>query len=187
MFYYSNGKITVLSYSRCGHTNMYNYFGLPTYSLALTPIQHSDDLVVVIRNPIDRMVSAVKGITPYLPDYTPDAKWLDLSSLAGKSTDEIREEVLFSWHCKPYMSSLAFGKFRIIDFYKLDQYIPKTSLLAYSRSPITNTSGLTGPKEHYVENSVFSLADLEEEYELYLEIIQTHDQISVEEWKSLTP
>jgi hypothetical protein len=164
---------------------MYNYFKIPIYSLPYESIKFSDRSVIVIRNPIDRLVSAINGLTPWLHIYTPQTTWLDLAVLEGKSEDEVRELVIFNWHSKPYMSHFENENFRIIDFYKLNQYIPKNFPNLF-QSPITNTSGLTNPKEHYIENSMFSLADLEEEYDLYLKIMSTKEQISVAEWKEKT-
>lgn len=169
---------------------MYNYFGIRLYTLYYTKIQSSDpNLVVVIRNPIDRMVSAVEGLTPWAHTFTPDPIWFKLDPYPDKKT--IYENGIFRIHCKPYMSELMGYNFRIIDFYQLENYIsrPKPDNLfnrQFLQSPTTFTKGLTNPKEHYIENSVFSLEDLESEYELYLQIMQTKEQISVEEWKNLT-
>jgi len=187
MFYHSNGKLTVLSQTRCGHTNMYYYFGITVYSLMYAQMQPTNDLVVVIRNPIDRMMSAIEGMSPWLHMFTPDPVWFKLDPVPTKN--EIRERVIFELHCKPYLHTIVDQNFRIIDFNKLEQYIsrPKSDkIVNLFQSPTTFTKGLTNPKEHYVENSVFSLEDLESEYELYLQIMQTKEQISVEEWKNLT-
>lgn len=162
---------------------MYNYFGMPGYFPTHPELLPTNNTVIVIRNPIDRMISAVKGLTPILHVFRAHKEWHNTDS--STTQEQIREIAIFKTHCKPYLSTVINDEFRIIDFYKIGNYI--TRPIDRKQSPVTNTSGLTNPKEHYVENSVFSLADLEEEYDLYLQIMNTREQISVEEWKSLTP
>lgn len=152
-----------------------------------TKVKPADNLIVVIRNPIDRMISAIDGLSPWLYMFTPDPVWFKLDPVPSRN--DIREHVLFEAHSKPYLSGLMEYDFRIIDFYKLESYINRFTsdkMIEVFQSPTTSTKGLTDPKEHYVENSVFSLEELEKEYALYLTIMQTKEQISVEEWKNLT-
>lgn len=188
MFYYSNGKVTVLSQTRCGHTNMYHYFNIPVYSLRESQVSYSDDLVVVLRNPIDRMISAIEGLTPTLYMFTPDPIWFKLDPFPDRNA--LLEHVVFASHCKPYLHTIADKPFRIIDFYKLEQYISRAKSDKFfdniGQSPTTFTKGLTNPKESYVKNETFSVEELEQEYALYMHLMDTKEQISVEEWKRLT-
>lgn len=184
MFYYDNGKVCVFAATRCGNTNMYHYFGFKPYSKTVDDFSawstSSSQRVVVLRNPIDRMISATKAVPEMLPGTT-----LPIDVIRNKYAIEPYMEIaIFQAHCSPYLHKILNEPFRIINFSRLNEYIPRrTNLL---QSPTTNSNNYTDPKSAYVENRYFSLAELEKEYEIYLSLLKEREQISVEEWKEKT-
>lgn len=184
MFYYNNGKLQIFANTRCGNTNMHHHFNLDVNSHKTFPTSFSNDLVVVLRNPLDRMESAVKGISN-LEELMTDFTNLVSRSIGKELTKEfITDWMVFYIHCNPYLHRVFEKPFRIIDFNRLGEYIPRKENAF--QSPVTNSSRNTDPKSVYVENQYFTLEDLEREYELYLELLLAREQISVAEWKEKT-
>jgi len=75
--------------------------------------------------------------------------------------------------------------FRVIDFAKLEQYIPRPA--GGIQSPRTDsiaTSNLA--KLYYVPNDTYTLRELEQECEDYMYLMSHRKHLSVEEWKELT-
>lgn len=188
MFYHNNGKLAVCAQTRCGSTSMENYFGFK-YGGArvMKPELFDNNLILVLRNPLDRMASAVKGLTPAFVQnmFKQSPRGEVTKRLRELSSDEAYKFVVFRTHAMPYLSNIIHNDFRIIDFYKLGDYIPMHENI--SVSPITNSSGYTNPKEVYVENNYFKIDALESEYETYKQLLSTREQISVEEWQQKTP
>lgn len=171
MLVYKNDKLVVLSMTRCGHTSMYEYFGLELYSFHETLNfwkENTDNLqrVLVVRNPYDRVVSAVKRI-------------LLCDTLDDEDSFFVSRDLFF--HCRPYMFTLVDLDFKYIDFYKLSAYIGDNIT---GKTTVTNSSNSS--TNFYVANDYFSKDDLDLEYEKYLEILETKQELTVEEWKYLT-
>ena len=181
MIYYNNGKLQIFANTRCGNTNMHHYFNLDVNSYKTFPTAFSDDLIIVLRNPLDRVVSSVKGIPRIL--HTMATLGPFLKSIYGKEFN-FEEYVVCKLHCAPFLHRAKNHNFRIIDFNKLDEYLPRKENA--HQSPVTNSSGYTDPKSVYVENKYFTLNDLEIEYKTYLELLEDREQISVAEWKEKT-
>jgi hypothetical protein len=183
MFYHDNGKLKVFANTRCGNTNMRHYFNIDADRQKHFPTAYSNELIIVLRNPLDRVVSAVKGI----PKILAALPLVDtLSNRIGKdfSKEFVDEFVIFYLHCNPFLYKIVDKPFRIIDFDKLVEYIPrKTGLF---QSPVTNSKGHTDPKAVYVQNTYFSLSDLEKEYALYCKLLNDREHISISEWKEKT-
>ena len=161
MFVHDNGKVSVLSVTRCGHTSMYDYFGIPRYTLTgvrlFTWYNTNSTKVIVLRHPIERMYSAHKTII------------------------EIRKqsEQEFYHHCFQYLRMcLLYSNFKIIHFKKLGNYIP---ISKYTDSTYTNNE--TGK---YIVNEFFTEAELLQECSLYETLMKTKEEITPEEWKELT-
>jgi hypothetical protein len=194
MLYHDNGKLQIFANTRCGNISMHHYFNICINKQKNFPKSFSQDLVIVLRNPLDRMESAVKGISTLENRILDIAKfdhlkWPGIFPSVNLTEKELTKEVTKEWlifhiHCTPYLHRVFEKPFRIIDFNQLSDYIPKDTKLY--ESPTTYSSGNTDPKSVYVENQYFTLEDLEREYELYLELLLAREQISVAEWKEKT-
>jgi hypothetical protein len=147
--------------TRCGHTNMYNCFGKVIYGatgFAVEDWRIHHNPIVVLRNPLERVVSAFR-------------------------VDD--RERFFIAHSAPYMNNiLTHSYFHIIDFYDLEQYIPRKG----HQSPRTysHADETVEVEDVYVQNSGYTLKELQQELEIYKELMMTRERVSVEEWKELT-
>lgn len=163
MFIHCTDTFAIMAATRCGHTNMYNYFGIRTYSetgFTVLDWKEHHNSIVVLRDPLDRVVSA-------LP-------WLNL---ADADTN------FFVTHSAPYMNKLLDCNFRIIDFYDLEQYIPRKGLQSYR----TNSNvGESTAEEVYVQNDFYTLQELEQEIKIYHDFMANKERISIVEWRELT-
>ena len=96
--------------TRCGHTSMNHYFGLKPYTgsydikLWYNSTSHR---VMVLRNPMDRLLSAQRLNTVRRPSHLSEHEWLDR-------------------HSGPYLYSLAWRwySWSYIPFECLSEYIP---------------------------------------------------------------
>lgn len=199
MFVHDNGKIAVLANSRCGHQSMYEYFNIPI-EVELRDKTHqwissNNRKVLVLRNPIERMWSGL-GLfdlyaKPVIMMYdAAKAKGVDKKDsmsqfkFASLFVDETTrhnkvQEIIFKGHCAPYLHSVETVDYEIIDFNKLNEYIP----LAH-RTNVTNCNN--NSLDNFVENDIFTKEDMKKEYDLYLSILNSRPQISPNDWKSLT-
>ena len=172
MFILCSSKYAVLSTHRCGHTNMYHYFDLPPYVVTKFGIydwkQHPNP-IVVLRNPLDRVLSAQKFVNS---SYIDNSESYDL---------------VFANHSAPYMDSILTGvNLRIIDFYALEEYIPRRKERSQSTRTDSRVDDTMKAEDVYVENKFYTLQDLEREMEIYQDYMATKERVSVEEWKGLT-
>lgn len=135
MFILCSHNFAVMCALRCGNTNMYHYFGIEQHSGAgfkKEDWKQHHNPIVVLRNPLDRVVSSL--------------------TLHRFHTPTIVYE-----HSSPYMHDLLSYNFRVIDFYQLEQYIPRREDLIQSwRSEIRLKKSSTA-EDVYVPNSVYSL------------------------------
>jgi hypothetical protein len=92
----------------------------------------------------------------------------------------------FVEHSYLYLEELTGVNFRIIDFYDLEQYIPRRTDVVQSYTTFTRVDANTKPEDVYLENSVYTLRQFHQEVKLYKEVMNTHERVSVEEWKELT-
>ncbi len=147
--------------TRCGHTNMYNYFRIKPHSgteYTVRDWKEHHNPIVVLRNPLDRVVSAVSWVK-----HTQDT------------------DALFVHHSLPYMNNMLVGcNFRIIDFYDLEQYIPRQGVQSY------RTDSLAEHADVYVENPEYTRRELEREVELYHDFMANKERLSIVEWRELT-
>jgi hypothetical protein len=164
-------EYAILAATRCGHTNMYHYFDMLQYCLKRDPdvspwrIHHNP--IVVLRNPLERLISTKK-----MPLYI---------------YDEYHRTTFLDDHSAPYMNSILSGvNFRIIDFYDLEQYIPRRSDRYQSPRTDSRIDDTMNVEDVYVENEFYTLQDLEREIEIYQDYMVTKERVSVEEWKELT-
>ena len=178
MFFYDNGEICVTAFSRCGHTSMYEHFGLPVYSIngKISDFANSKTKkkVLVVRNPYDRLLSAVNN-----------SKTLKENNV---SSDDYTQWTID--HSIPLLQDqrLLNLDFKIIDFYKLNRYIGVSKVTV-----VTNSVGAIArkPVSWLCSKSIYddymmlyhSQEEMEREYQAYRSIMISHDEISVPEWK----
>ena len=163
MFIHENEFIHILVNTRCGHTSMYEYFGIEPYSRIpdiFNWISSKKRRILVLRNPIDRINSAYKNSLQFIG--------------TGVDPDEA-----FVSHSTPYLKLIRGLEFELIDFAKIDEYIPMSNKTVVTYSNNTDFQ--------YIPNKKYTEMDVREEYELYKTIMNTKLEISVSEWKALTP
>lgn len=165
MLIYDNGKCCVLTYTRCGHTNMCHYFRIEPYNIPIensliSTWHQSNNRIVVLRNPITRVLSAEM----MMPDL----------------------EDMFIQHSAPYMHLIKDYNFKIIDFEELSLFIPRRIELVQSVQTNTKMNNSYTVDNCYVSNKGYSVNDLQEEYNTYLELMSSRQRLTVDEWKMLT-
>jgi len=164
MFILCTSKFAIMCNLRCGNTNMYHYFGIEQHSgtgFIIEDWKQHHNPIVVLRNPLDRVVSSLRLHRFHTP-------------------------TIVYQHSAPYMHKLLSCNFRVIDFYQLEQYIPRRDDLIQSWRSDIRLKKTAIAEDVYVSNSVYSLSELQREIETYKELMLTRDRISVEEWKNLT-
>lgn len=159
MLVYDNGRVCVLANTRCGHTSMYRYFGLKPYTVTTGILQWYETTslrVLVLRNPLDRWVSATKHRVNKPAKFTDD-EW-------------------FVRHGDPYLRDLVWSPNSIsyIDFYKLADYIPLSV-----GTTITNSN-------HTATGELKRDPNLRSELVAYRMIRRYNKELSVAEWRELT-
>ena len=171
MFIHCDDKYAIMAATRCGHTNMYHYFDLPPYvetGFRVWDWKQHPNPIAVLRNPLDRVMSALNFINS---SYINDSKNRDL---------------VFANHSAPYMNNTLMGfNFRIIDFYDLEEYIPRRKDRIQSLRMDSHVGDVM-VEDVYVENEFYSLQMLHTELEIYKELMCSYERVSVEEWKGLT-
>lgn len=173
MFIHCTDTFAIMAATRCGHTNMYHYFGIEEYSrdwsVEVLPWKNHHNSIVVLRNPLDRVVSAM----------------LHYASL--RVDNETDREHSFVYHSSPYMRRMLTGcNFRIIDFYDLDQYIPRRTDVFQSPVTYSRVDETTTVEDVYVQNSHYTLEELQQEFDTYKYLMANKERISIVEWKELT-
>lgn len=167
MFALCTRNCAVMANLRCGSTNMFNYFQEDTKVFGVRNWLGHHNPIIVLRNPLDRVVSSM----PFLG--------MDLPTETGFAA--------FVRHTKPYLHMISAINFRIIDFYHLEQYIPrKDTIRVQSIRTDSRLHPTVVAKDVYVKNGGYTLEDLERCVDLYEELMSTRERISVEEWKELT-
>lgn len=178
MFIHCTDTCAIMAATRCGHTNMYHYFGIEPHSqkfsfseAVMRPWQEHHNSIVVLRNPLDRVVSAMKN-----------SEWIEQNKFPSW-----HYQTFFYQHSSPYMSRTLVGRnFRIIDFYNLEQYIPRRSDKYQSLRTYSHVDDSTTVEDVYVENEFYTLQALQHEMKIYKELMVSCERVPVEEWKSLT-
>jgi hypothetical protein len=196
MFAYDNGRVNVLAENRCANTSMYRYFNIPAYSFHsnqnLVDIWKSNpsQKIVVLRHPYQRVRSAIAYHDQYSKKF-----YQTFKTLSKKEQKQNFPELFefYNWatelpyqvfrkqnirnHCNPYMRYLVGLNFKFINFEKIYEY------LDVKDGPITNT------KDKSFSNNFLEFHDLEIlefEKKIYDDFLLNKEEISPEEWKSLT-
>ena len=174
MFIHCSDTFSVYSETRCGHTNMYHYFRYKQYTetgFTMHNWRNHHNSIVVLRNPLDRVVSG-------LPEGLPYWQW------NPKLLKELNAE--FVSHTTPYMNKTLVGtNFRIIDFYRLEEYIPRIWGKHQSIKTNSRVEDHTTAEDVFVRNDAYTLRDLEQEFDLYKYFMANCERVPVEEWKEL--
>lgn len=161
MLVYDNGKMSVLAATRCGHTSMYRYFKIKPYSLKESLVhlwlESKSQKVLVLRNPYDRLQSALCH-NARLKYATPDEKAESLHI-----------------HSSPFLHMIPkTTDFKIIDFYRLSEYIRLSGDTFVSNSNNVSSDELDITPE------------MRQEYSDYLYFKKYCPEITPEEWRELT-
>jgi hypothetical protein len=166
MLVYDNGRVCVLANTRCGHTSMYQYFGLEPYTVA-TSIHDwyntTSRRVLVLRNPFDRWASALKHRVNKPPRIT-DHEW-------------------FLIHGMPYLRDLVwrYRDVSYIDFYKLGEYIPLSSDSVLTHSNYSAPGSISAPPGLRIPGT-----ELHSELVAYRMFRRYSKELTVAEWQELT-
>jgi hypothetical protein len=187
VFIHDNGNLNVLSMTKCGHTAMSYYFGMPipparTFSHWL---EYESPKVVVLRHPVERMHSAItfydKQFNEQIVDYQKTGKTDNLDFFKSFIEDPRNiESYIFDLHCRPYLNAIKNRDFRIIRFEDLSEYIPK---IAPGDIETNTTNRNVDP---FPKNRYFKREDMLREIELYENLVTSREVITPEEWKELT-
>ena len=165
MFIHDNGKVCVLSATRCGHTSMFEYFGIKPYTKGhkdwLQWMNTKSRRILVLRNPYDRWISA--------------RRFDDTDELRTRYNTKYTKEEWLEIHSNIFLSYIDRSlQFEVIKFERLSEYIPKSSTTI---STDTNTS-------HHYEVEI--TPELKREYLQYRYFNKHCKEIDPTEWKLLT-
>ena len=148
---------------------MYHYFGFEPYSNnggTVAAWRRHRNPIVVLRNPVERVVSAI----------------LRTALIYDKS----QRQAFFAEHSSPYMNNILTGcKFRIIDFHDLEQYIPRSDKIQSPRTD-SRVEDATTVEDVYVTNEFYTLHELQHEMTIYKKLMASCERVSVDEWKKMT-
>lgn len=192
IFIHDNGNLNVLSMTKCGHTAMSHYFGMPNppEKTFVHWLEGESPKIVVLRHPVERMHSAInfheKKFDEQLIKYETTGQCDDFSAIKDLINwdEQTRlyqiEQYIFYKHCRPYLHILKNRDFRIIKFEELSQYIPKIAPAGIE----TNTTNRN--IDPFPTNRYFKREDMLKEIELYEYLLANRDVITPEEWKELT-
>ena len=155
---------------RCGSTSMFNYFGIETVVCGVSQWAEHHNPILVLRNPLDRVVSSM----PFLRD--------------NDNPPEVRLSE-FVRHSAPYLPlhTIPQINFRIIDFYNLEQYIPRMdNIFTQSVRTDARCHPSVAVEDVYAKNPGYTLQELKDCVEGYKYFMATREKITVEEWENLT-
>lgn len=168
MFIHYNRDCAVIANLRCGSTNMFNYFRKELPSGGMRDWAEHHNPILVLRNPIDRVVSSLAFF--WHDDGTPEFRLAE-----------------FVRHSTPYLHTITTSNFRIIDFYDLEQYIPREDTVqVQSVRTDTRCHPFTTAEDVYIQNPGYTLEDLQRCVGFYKDFIANKERVTVEEWKELT-
>jgi len=165
VFIHDNGKVHVMSNTRCGHTSMRKYFGFEEIPRSHDAswdkwINSTSRRVVVLRNPIDRWKSA---------EVFMNISWF--KHIGPKNGMD--KDTFLRVHREPFLINIPRDiSFEIIPFENLSDYLP--------------WGNRTIPSDVHI-SEVEITEELEEEITQYQYFRKNCKVISPEEWKQLTP
>jgi hypothetical protein len=160
MLVYDNGRVCVLANTRCGHTSMYSYFGLEPHSLSnsIHDWYNTSSLrVLVLRNPLDRWLSAATALDRIGSPVMGSEEWM-------------------TRHSAPFLKDLPwrYYSWHYIDFYRLREYLPNVHGQIITNSVCSDVSRFKHNTELMRELAVYRL------YRRYC------PELCVDQWQLLT-
>lgn len=204
-----NDNLKVLVQTRCGHTNLFQYFGNDLKEQhTLEPWINSPRRIVVLRHPVERMHSAIamyeSSVKVLINHYESQADKPAFIEAMRQKTPEyidyfienyfnvadkeaVKEHTIFLVHSQPYMHQIVDYDFEVIKFENLKDYIPPIGDPIYNprlQSGITNQTMRTYPE--FPTNRYYTETDLLKEIDLYSGFIESKKEISVDDWLALT-
>jgi len=210
---YTINNTRIMCQTRCGHTSMLEWLGLKRNDEALqtgqqahlftsTPVKQ---LVIVLRNPYDRLLSAMRNTkiheARYKQNMEPISKKLKYQSgwftqNSGRSVFQHGHEFTME-HARPFLkiavprnSNIGYApggnphvpsNLKHINFYRLNEYMP----VGQNTVPTSKSDGLTeyldgqwndGMSEYYSKEVMLN------EHEAYLNLLNNTEEMTVEEW-----
>jgi hypothetical protein len=187
MFVHDNGNLNVLAMEKCGHTAMWCYFDMPLMQKYFADwLEYTSPRVVVLRHPMERVHSAMRFADKLFNNGQKTKEIMEAVRFTPEFFDyydnnpsEISEYV-FNRHCRPYMHILKNRDFRIIKFEELPQYIPTV----LPGGIATNTTDRN--IDPFPSNRWFTRKDMIKEIEIYENLVENREVITIQEWKALT-
>jgi hypothetical protein len=186
MLVYDNGNLNVLAMEKCGHIAMWCYFNMPMQKYLSDWLEFTSPRVVVLRHPMERVHSAMRFSDKLFDRQQNPQKTLkeatfseDFFEYYDNNPSEI-SEFIFNRHCRPYMHILKNRDFRIIKFEELHQYIPTV----LPGGIATNTTDRN--IDPFPFNKWFTRKDMVREIEIYENLVENREIITIQEWKELT-
>ena len=200
MFIRRNDKYAIMAVTRCGHTNMYYYHGLSPYvndeTVGLPDWREHHNPIVVLRNPLDRVKSAtflaigkfIQDTSQYLYETENDGEPRTFFHVQNLQRHYLNDALRsLCEHSLPYMNNDLVGvNFRVIDFYDLDQYIPRRNDKLQSYRVNAKVEEKVTAEDVYVKNDEYSLKELQHEVKLYEKYMISQERVTPEEWKEMT-
>jgi len=188
---YTTNNTCIMSATRCGHTSMIEWLDIDSEDIKEEQDLHSftssqaDQLVVVLRNPYDRLLSAIKN-TKQLRDeqleFNPDSEKykfrFTLPSYSHNYTllhSTPYLDMLSKMGSRRYLESFP-SKLKHIDFYRLNEYIPVSKDLR----TVTTNSKSNG--WNYRMSEFYSKKDMQNEYVAYKNLLNNTQELSVADW-----
>lgn len=155
---------------------MYEHFDVEPYSLPFRSHDHfesstADVKVVVVRNPYDRLLSAVRTV-----DTVEKISREENKSIEFDRKKWIADHSNLSLHT---LAKIQAVDYRVIDFYNLSDYIAvgKKTVPTYSVQPAGWERWMS---EYYTKQQ------MESEYQAYEKIMQSRPRMNTREWHRLT-
>ena len=196
---YTINDTCIMCETRCGHTSMLEYFGLERNDKALLiGLQHSHlfvnrpakQLVIVLRNPYDRLLSAIRNTKIHeenqLKHNPASAKLKYQFTLPSfchdytinHSRPYLTVAVPDRWDGNPYIPT----NLKHIDFHRLSEYIPVGVNTVATNTNLNTYEKRVDAMLSYKFSDYFNEEYLLSEHERYVDLMENTEELSVEDW-----
>lgn len=210
LFVHDNGKVSVATVQRCGHTAMAPYFGFPPngkYGTLEEWIDSDNPKIIVLRHPIERFWSACnmykayiessmeaydinesleEAVTHHYNKFSKSRSYEDTQSIVRTFLGNNREERLHKkiWFIYGHHSLPYMHKIADVDFKFID--FSKLSNYIPKFGLVTNATRRDLDESFNDANGYYTKDDLYSEVETYFDLIKSKEEITVSEWNQLT-